>query len=73
MKCTNLSNRTIEEVVISVFQQDSQGKILPAGGIGLAESGFKPGDWCPGLGGWIFPELTPPVKVVAKVTYLKLN
>ena len=73
MKCTNLSNQVIEEVVISVFQEDSSGKILPAGRIGLAESSFKPGDWCPGLGGWISTELTPPVKVVAKITYLKLN
>jgi len=68
MKCVNSSGQTIEEVVISLFQKDGR-QTVSADGIGL--KGFQPGDWCPGLGGWISTELKPPVTVFAEVTYVK--
>jgi len=78
MKFTNLSNRTVEEVMISEFAKDKNGKIVQLGGCGGRD--IKPGkSWYPGMTGGLAEqdyelyELTPSVTFWPEITYIKFR
>jgi len=73
-KITNISDRIIDEYIVRSFQKDAEGTVKECSGIS-SKGDFNPGETHTGggNGGWIDPELIPPVTVYAEITYVKFK